>query len=90
MVASMKSLATLLIGLAVVASASSSQARESSSRVSEDFGGPPYVGIEQISTARWNAIHVCSERAARWPEYVWGNMESYQYRTCMYEHQQPE
>lgn len=90
MVASIKFNAALLIGLAAAASASPSQAREYGSRVRGDFGGPPYVGIEHISAARWQAIHECSVRAAQWPQYLWGNMESFQYRACMNEHQQPE
>jgi hypothetical protein len=36
------------------------------------------------------AIHQCSVLAARYPQYLWGNLEIYQYRACMAEHHQPE
>jgi hypothetical protein len=88
MSASINRLAALSIVLA--ASVSPGQAQPSGSRVHDDFGGPPYVGIEHISAARAQAIHTCGARAAQWPEYLWGNMESYQYRACMTEHRQPE
>ena len=43
-----------------------------------------------VTAARAAAIHECSVRAAQYPEYLWGNMEIYQYRACMTEHGQPE
>jgi hypothetical protein len=43
-----------------------------------------------ISAARADAIHGCSLRAARYPEYLWGTMATYQYRACMAEHGQQE
>jgi hypothetical protein len=41
-------------------------------------------------SARAAAIHECSARAQRYPEYLWGDMEFQQYRACMAEHGQPE
>jgi hypothetical protein len=76
MTVSKKRLGALAFGLAVTALASS----------------PTYAqapGIH-ISAARARAIHECSVLAARYPQYLWGNMEIYQYRACMAEHNQPE
>jgi hypothetical protein len=44
----------------------------------------------EISRERAQAIHECSLLAARYPQYLWGNLEIYQYRACMAEHGQPE
>jgi hypothetical protein len=44
----------------------------------------------KISRERTQAIHECSLLAARYPQYLWGNMEAYQYRACMTEHGQSE
>jgi hypothetical protein len=44
----------------------------------------------QISRERAQAIHQCSVLASRYPQYLWGNLEIYQYRACMAEHHQPE
>ncbi len=59
-----------------------------------------YAGLERpavgpdgrvhISSARAAALRSCSAIAAQYPEYLWGNMESYQYRVCMYAHHQVE
>ena len=35
-------------------------------------------------------IHECSVAADRYPQYLWGNMEIYQYQACMTEHGQQE
>jgi hypothetical protein len=43
-----------------------------------------------ISAARAAAIHECSLRASRYPEYLWGTMATYQYRACMAGHDQQE
>jgi hypothetical protein len=52
---------------------------------------PSYAqGSREISRERAQAIHACSVLAARYPQYLWGNMEIYQYRACMTEHGQPE
>ena len=46
-------------------------------------------GVE-ISPKRAQAIHACSVLASRYPQYLWGNMEIFQYRACMAEHGEPE
>jgi len=56
------------------------------------LASPSYAqgGGREISPERAQAIHECSLLAARYPQYLWGNMEIYQYRACMTEHGQPE
>ena len=71
-----KGLATLAVAVAVSAVASPSYA--------QDGGGV------RISQQRAQAIHACSVRAARYPQYLWGNQEIYTYRACMAEHGQQE
>jgi hypothetical protein len=71
-----KGLAALALAFAVTALASPSYAQE---------GG----GVH-ISRQRAQAIHECSLRAARYPQYLWGNQEIYTYRACMTEHGQQE
>jgi len=68
-------LAALAVALAVSAPTSPSYARG---------------GGQEISPQRAQAIHECSLLAARYPQYLWGNLEIYQYRACMTEHGQPE
>jgi len=68
-------LAALAVTLAVSAPASPSYAQG---------------GSREISRERAHAIHQCSVLAARYPQYLWGNMQIYQYRACMTEHGQPE
>jgi hypothetical protein len=70
-----KGLASLAVGIALIALASPSYAQE---------------GHFQISRERAQALHECSLRAARYPQYLWGNQEIYTYRACMTEHGQPE
>jgi hypothetical protein len=70
-----KGLAALAVGITVTALASPSYAQR---------------GPERISQQRAQAIHECNLLAARYPQYLWGNMEIYQYRACMTEHGQPE
>jgi hypothetical protein len=70
-----KGLAALAVAVAVSTVASPSYAQ----------GG----GV-QISQQRAQAIHACSVRAARYPQYLWGNQEIYTYRACMAEHGQQE
>jgi hypothetical protein len=71
-----KGLAALAVAVAVSTVASPSYAQE---------GG----GV-RISQQRAQAIHACSVRAARYPQYLWGNQEIYTYRACMAEHGQQE
>jgi hypothetical protein len=71
-----KGLAALALGLAATVLASSSYAQER--------------GGVHISPERAQTIHECSVLAARYPQYLWGNMEIYQYRACMAEHGQEE
>ena len=71
-----KGLAALAVAVAVSAGASPSYAQE---------GG----GV-RISQQRAQAIHACNVRAARYPQYLWGNQEIYTYRACMAEHGQQE
>jgi hypothetical protein len=71
-----KGLAALALAFAVTALASPSYAQE---------GG----GI-RISQQRAQAIHACNLRAARYPQYLWGNQEIYTYRACMTERGQRE
>ena len=70
-----KGLAALAVGLAVSALASPSYAQD---------------GGVRISQQRAQAIHACNLRAARYPQYLWGNQEIYTYRACMAEHGQQE
>jgi hypothetical protein len=70
-----KGLAALAVTVALSALTSPSYAQER--------------GVE-ISPERAQAIHECSVLAEQYPEYLWGNMEIYQYRACMAEHGQPE
>jgi hypothetical protein len=70
-----KGLASLAVGIALIALASPSYAQE---------------GHFQISRERAQALHECSLRAARYPQYLWGNQEIYTYRACMTEHGQQE
>jgi hypothetical protein len=70
-----KGLAALALAFAVTALASPSYAQE---------------GGVHISQQRAQAIHECSVRAARYPQYLWGNQEIYTYRACMTEHGQQE
>ena len=69
-----KGLASLALAFAVTALASPSYAQSG----------------REISRERAQAIHECSLRAARYPQYLWGNMEIYQYRARMTEHGQQE
>ena len=70
-----KGLAALAVAVAVGAVASPSYAQD---------------GGVRISQQRAQAIHACSVRAARYPQYLWGNQEIYTYRSCMAEHGQHE
>jgi hypothetical protein len=70
-----KGLAALAVAVAVSAVASPSYAQD---------------GAVHISQQRAQAIHACSVRAARYPQYLWGNQEIYTYRACMAEHGQQE
>jgi hypothetical protein len=72
-----KGLAALAVIVAVGAAPSPSYAQ------SQDGG-------VRISAQRAQALHTCSVRAARYPQYLWGNQELYTYRACMAEHGQPE
>jgi hypothetical protein len=76
MISFKKGLAALAVAIAVSAVASPSYAQE---------GG----GV-RISQQRAQAIHACNLRAARYPQYLWGNQEIYTYRACMAEHGQQE
>ena len=68
-------LAALALAFAMTALASPSYAQE---------------GGVRISQQRAQAIHACNLRAARYPQYLWGNQEIYTYRACMAEHGQQE
>ena len=68
-------LAALALAFAVTALASPSYAQE--------------AGVH-VSQQRAQAIHACNLRAARYPQYLWGNQEIYTYRACMTEHGQQE
>jgi hypothetical protein len=70
-----KGRAALALAFAVTALASPSYAQE---------------GGVHISGQRAQAIHECSLKAARYPQYLWGNQEIYTYRACMTEHGQQE
>ena len=70
-----KGLAALAVAVAVSAVASPSYAQD---------------GGVHISRQRAEAIHECSLRAARYPQYLWGNQEIFTYRACMTEHGQQE
>ena len=69
-----KGLASLALAFAMTALASP--------RYAQERGGV------HISRQRAQAIHACSVRAARYPQYLWGNQEIYTYRACMTEHGQ--
>jgi len=70
-----KGLASLAVGIALIALASPSYAQE---------------GHFHISRVRAQALQECSLRAARYPQYLWGNQEIYTSRACMTEHGQQE
>ena len=61
-------LALSVLSAVVIASAVPSYAREPGLR---------------ISVARAAAIRGCNVAAAKYPEYVWGNVKLYIYRSCM-------
>jgi hypothetical protein len=44
----------------------------------------------KINQLRAEAIHTCSTAAAKYPDYVWGNMEMFIYRGCMAGHSQQD
>ena len=71
-----KGLAALALAFAVTSLASPSYAQND--------------GGVRISPQRAQALHECSVRAARYPQYLWGNQEIYTYRACMAEHGQQE
>ncbi len=70
-----KGLAALALAVSVGAVASPSYAQD---------------GGVHISQQRAQAIHACNLKAARYPQYLWGNQEIYTYRACMAEHGQQE
>ncbi len=43
-----------------------------------------------VSASRAAAIHECAVKAARFPNYTWGNTELYIYRACMASHNERE
>ena len=43
-----------------------------------------------VNAARAAAIHECASSAAKYFDYVWGNVEMYIYRSCMAAHSQRE
>jgi hypothetical protein len=83
-----KGLAALALAFAVTALASPSYAQ--GGRISALASSSYAQGGREISRERAQAIHTCSVLAARYPQYLWGNMEIYQYRACMTEHGQQE
>jgi hypothetical protein len=83
-----KGLAALAVGLAMSALASPSHAQ--GGRISALASSSYAQGGREISRERAQAIHACSVLAARYPQYLWGNMEIYEYRACMTEHGQQE
>ena len=50
-------------------------------------GDPGAIGMTQH---RANAMRECNERANRYVQYTYGNMQSYAYRSCMMEHGEPD
>ena len=77
----------ILAAAACLAAATLSQSA-SAAALDRPFRGPD--GRFQISAARAAALRECNARAAPYPEYDWGNLGSYLYRTCMFEHGQIE
>jgi hypothetical protein len=43
-----------------------------------------------VDAARAQALRECNDASQRYPEYLWGDTEIYQYRACMAEHGQQE
>ena len=80
MVALHRMFAALALGLVVTAIGAPALARERW----YDNGG------YRISLARAAAIHTCSVKVSRFFQYAWNNWDSYIYRACMTEHDQPE
>jgi hypothetical protein len=78
-----KTLATLALGLAVIAGAAPALAH---GRAEAAYNGGGYP----ITAARAAALHECSAREAQYSEYDWGVTEIQVYRSCMAEHGQPE
>jgi len=83
----MKMLAAAVALATLVASPAFAQPHHSH-RLDGPWVGPH--GAIEISAARAAALRECSAVAAQWPEYVWGNMEIFQYRACMAVHGQVE
>ena len=48
------------------------------------------AGQEHIGSARAAAIHECSVKANHFADYVWGDVELYVYRDCMFDDAQIE
>jgi len=54
------------------------------------FADAPQKLDPTVSPARAAAIHECALAAAKYLDYVWGNVEMYIYRSCMAAHSQRE
>jgi hypothetical protein len=56
------------------------------------FGSPTLDqnAASHLSAGRAAAIRACNAGAAKYSEYLWGDMEFQQYRSCMAQHGQPE
>jgi hypothetical protein len=86
-------IAALALGLAVAAAASPALAKE---RTYRNTGQPGHaaraqaiggeIGENGMSQQRINALRTCNERANRYLQHTYGNMQSYAYRACMTEH----
>ena len=69
-----KSLAALVLGLAISAVTTPSFAQRS----------------DEMSGARAQALHTCTGEAGKLIQHVWGDHQIAKYRTCMMQHGQGE
>jgi hypothetical protein len=69
-----KTMAALIVGLAISAMATPTFAQRSEGR----------------SGGRAQALHECNVKAEKFVEHTWGDVEIYTYRSCMAQHGQQE
>jgi hypothetical protein len=81
--------AALILGFVVAAAASPASAKERTranaghAARAQAIGGE--IGDNGMSRHRAGAIRACNERANRYSQYTYGNMQSYAYWSCMVE-----
>lgn len=87
-------MAALALGVAVAAAASPALAKDRArSNAGQDARAQAIrgeIGENGMSSRRANALRVCNERANRYLQHTYGNMQSYAYHACMIEHSEIE